>query len=146
LKFWDSPKAKILWYGRNLTNTGAIFKYMGCDQTDGYTIEDPEAYSMIPTDEAYSLLVEAYRYAMDRRSKHEQETLPPPVQGYNPNPFQVKVQVRPIPHVGRGVFALQDIKKGALVCNPTNAMEFYSQDPLSRFCGLRKLEKFKNHL
>lgn len=133
LKFWDSRKATILWYGRNLTNTGTIFKYMGCDQADGYTIEDPEAYSMIPTDEDYSLLVEAYRYAMDRRPQHEQEILPPPVQVYIPNAFQVKVQVLPIPHVGRGIFALQDIKKGTLVSNPTNAMEFYSRDSYRDF-------------
>jgi len=130
--FWESSDAKLQYEGRIFTHIDAISDWIGCEKW-GDTIVDAEAYTQLPTAEDYSILFEAYRYAMSNRPKQEQIARPAPVHEYNPDVFSVEVEVRSIPHTGRGLFAAQDISRGTLISRPVNALEFYTEESFRDF-------------
>jgi len=110
------------------TSTGHMMTYMQCDEKDDDDrLQDAEAYTAIPTVADYSLLVEAYLWAMDKN--RDDAWWAPSVTAYTPGIFEAPVEVRSTPYVGRGVFATEDIPKGALVvAKPKNEIEFYSRE------------------
>jgi len=133
LYFWESQEVKVrVRGGQILTDIGAISEWIGCGESSSW-YADSEAYSRIPTEEDYSILFEAYRYAMSKRPKAERTSRPAPVQQYTPNAFSVGVEVRSIPEIGRGIFATQDILKGTLISRPINALEFYTEESFRDF-------------
>jgi hypothetical protein len=154
LKFWNSeiPYSEQP-NGEKFIDTGLIATFLGCDKSsdeysDHWMIEDPDAYTQIPTDADFQLFVEAYVMATEKQ--HERQNCdkdndnndnssgsrflrPPSVRRYNPNAFVVPIEVRSVPHVGRGVFAKEDIANGTMVMKPANFMEFYSRDTYRDF-------------
>lgn len=121
LEFWASDASRV----QQLTSTQRVMDWLECDATDLDSIDDAEAYQRVPTDEDYRLLVEAYVHSMTTAATTDR---PPSVASYDPGVFRVPVEVRSVPHVGRGVYAREDIPEGTLVNRPTNAMEFYSHE------------------
>lgn len=121
LNYWETLSSN-----ESLVSTNAITELMKCDDWDN-DIEDPNAYSLIPTDYDYSLLLEAYVHA-SKTNPNPRAGRPPSVTTYNPEVFLVPTEVRAIPHIGRGVFALEDVAEGTMVNRPTNAIEFHSRE------------------
>mmetsp|Transcript_10791 Transcript_10791/g.21736 ORF Transcript_10791/g.21736 Transcript_10791/m.21736 type:complete len:342 (+) Transcript_10791:106-1131(+) len=119
LNHWETLSSN-----QRLINTPDIFDLMKCDNHD---IEDPNAYSLVPTDDDYSLLVEAYVHA-SKTYPDPRAGRPPSVTTYNPEVFLVPTEVKAISNIGRGVFALEDVEKGTMINRPTNAIEFHSRE------------------
>mmetsp|Transcript_7664 Transcript_7664/g.17201 ORF Transcript_7664/g.17201 Transcript_7664/m.17201 type:complete len:338 (-) Transcript_7664:276-1289(-) len=121
LNYWETLSSN-----ESLVSTYAITELMKCDHL-GNDIEDPNAYSLIPTDQDYSLLVEAYVHA-SKTNPNPRAGRPPSVTTYNPEVFLVPTEVKAISNIGRGVFALEDVEKGTMINRPTNAIEFHSRE------------------
>lgn len=125
MEFWASDASRV----QQLTSTQRVMDWLECDATDFDNIDDAEAYQKVPTDEDYRLLVEAYVHSMTTGASATTTTdRPPSVASYDPGVFRVPVEVRSVPHVGRGVYTREDIPEGTLVNRPTNAIEFYSHE------------------
>jgi len=137
LEFWESEASMMVYDGWKVTDIGTIEDWIGCDESEE-----------IPTDADYSLMVEAYLYSMNNHDgstthKGGKYHRSHSVQAYNPQNFDVPVEVRLTPGKGRGVFATADITAGSLVATPTNSMEFYSKESYRDFLAYLVLKRFR---
>lgn len=83
------------------------------------------------------------KYNNKNNNNKQQEPSQPSISEYNPNVFSVPVEVRAIPHIGRGIFATEDISEGTMIYKPTNAAEFSSNDSIRDFLAYLIRQKFK---
>jgi hypothetical protein len=91
--------------------------------------DDPFGYSGIPDDDAFSLLNEAYHKAVD----YQYSSLPIE---YTRSGFQVPIDVKFEPYLGRAVYATTHIQRGTLVYKYVNVAEFKSPHDYRNFLRL----------
>jgi hypothetical protein len=84
------------------------------------------AYSHIHDEESWKIFYEAYHRAIN-------ETKPSVPREYRRDGFQVPVEIRFTPGVGRGVFATTPIKEGTVVWKPFNTAQFDTAVEFRRF-------------
>ena len=163
----SSPKKQ-----KQFIDVTSIATALGCDESSSAVTvtanatTDPEAYAQIPTDADFALFVESYVVATHhqharhsttnnnnnnnnnddphKNPKSQRFLRPPSVHSYDPNAFAVPIEVRSIPHIGRGIFASEDIANGTLVLQPKNYMEFYDMETYRDFLAhmIRKKSSF----
>ena len=119
---------------RRKVSVDAVTAWMGC------TLESTTKEGIyIPTHDDFQLLVEAYNYAIAQQPTQNNQTtnagvyFDASVETYNPNAFQVEVEVHNIPRKGRGIVTMEDIKKGTKIWTPRNTAEFPNTDVVRDF-------------